>query len=125
MFLHLLLCVFLYAFLTIARAPKVWGIGQKPDGSNPFEEIQPRISANLSNQFEWPLFFYVICIQLIVTQHPISHVYVVLAWIFIIGRIIHSCVQIFTNNIRLRGMVFTINFVAVVAMWAMFLIEKL
>jgi hypothetical protein len=44
-----------------------------------------------------------------------------LAWIFIGGRIAHSGVQILTANVRLRGLVFTINFLAVIGLWALVL----
>jgi hypothetical protein len=40
-----------------------------------------------------------------------------LAWIFIAGRILHSAVQILTPNVRLRGIVFTVNFLAVLGLW--------
>ncbi len=124
MALHIVLCVLLYAFLTVARAPVVWGIFIKEDGSYPFQDIQTRISANLSNQFEWPMFFYVICVMLIASGNPISSIHVYLAWAFVLGRYLHSLIQVFTTNIRLRGIVFTINFVAVLAMWGVFLIER-
>ena len=123
LFTHVLLCFVLYALLTIARAPVVWGMGQTKDGSNPFGNIQPKISANLSNQFEWPLFFYIAIVLLIAKDEPIDNVQIYLAWVFVIGRVLHSIVQIFTDNIRLRGMVFTVNFVAVLAMWALLVIE--
>ena len=55
---------------------------------------------------------------------PISNSQVFLAWVFVIGRVLHSLVQIFTDNIRLRGLVFTINFVAVLAMWLLLFIEQ-
>ena len=125
LFTHVLLCTVLYAFLTVARAPAVWGVGQRKDGSNPFSNIQPKISANLSNQFEWPLFFYIAIVLLIATGEPIDSVQIYLAWVFVIGRVLHSIVQIFTDNIRLRGMVFTINFAAVLAMWALILIGEI
>ncbi|MFV3332448.1 MAPEG family protein [Pseudomonas sp. NY15437] len=41
-----------------------------------------------------------------------------LAWLFIAGRVAHSGVQILTRNVRLRGLVFTINFLAVLGLWA-------
>jgi hypothetical protein len=113
---HVALSALLYVLLTIARAPAVWGVGRRPDGSNPFAELEPRISANLSNQFEWPLFFYAACL-LLVAQHALDARQLVLAWIFVAGRVVHSGVQVFTRNIRLRGLVFTINFVAVLGMW--------
>jgi hypothetical protein len=114
---HVALAALLYVFLTIARAPAVWGLGRRPDGSNPWAGIEPRISANLSNQFEWPLLFYAAC--LILMQFPSGAAAVTLAWIFIAGRILHSAVQILTRNVRLRGVVFTINCLAVLGLWVL------
>ena len=125
LFTHVLLCTVLYVFLTVARAPVIWGVGQTKDGSNPFSNIQPKISANLSNQFEWPLFFYIAIVLLIAKDEPIDIEQIYLAWVFVIGRVLHSIVQIFTDNIRLRGMVFTVNFVAVLAMWVLLVIEHI
>lgn len=117
MLFHILWVAMLYVLLTITRAPKIWGIGARPDGTNPFATLEPRVSANLSNQFEWPVLFYAICTLLIARPDLYQPIYVWFAWLFVVGRIIHSIVQIFTNNIRLRGLIFTINFVAVMCMW--------
>ena len=117
---HVALASLLYVLLTAARAPKVWGIGQRADGSNPWIGIEPRISANLSNQFEWPLFFYAACLLLIQSQSE-SAAAALLAWVFVLGRLAHSYVQICTTNIRLRGLVFTINFLATLGLWALLL----
>ena len=123
-FLHIVWCAVLYALLTVARAPVLWGVGRSKNGSNPFHTIQPKISANLSNQFEWPMFFYTACVLLIAMDKPIAGVQIYLAWTFVIGRVLHSIVQIFTDNIRLRGVVFTINFIAVLAMWTLIFIRN-
>lgn len=112
---HVALAAFLYVLLTVARAPAVWGIGRRPDGSNPWAILEPRISANLSNQFEWPLFFHVACLALLLLQAP--PLALVLAWIFIAGRVLHSLIQILTGNVRLRGIAFTVNFLAVLGLW--------
>ena len=114
---HVAFTALLYALLTVARAPKVWGIGQRQDGSSPWAAVEPRISANLSNQFEWPLFFYAACLLLIQTQVE-SSLAVLLAWVFIGGRVVHSYIQICTTNVRVRGLVFTINFLATIGLWA-------
>jgi hypothetical protein len=114
---HVAWAAFLYVLLTVARAPAVWGIGRRPDGSNPWAAAEPRISANLSNQFEWPLFFHVACLVLLQLQPGPEAV--VLAWIFVAGRLLHSGVQILTGNVRLRGVVFTMNFLAVLGLWAL------
>ena len=120
MAVHVALTAFLYGLLTIARAPKVWSIGQRADGSNPWAAVEPRISANLSNQFEWPLFFYAACLLLVQSQSE-SSAATLLAWVFIGGRLAHSCVQICTTNIRLRGLVFTVNFLATLGLWVVVL----
>lgn len=117
---HVLLSAFLYVLLTIARAPKVWGIGKRADGSHPWVTLEPRFSANLSNQFEWPLFFHVACLLFIVSGINNPKV-IFLAWAFVAGRVVHSLIQICTNNIRLRGLMFTINFLAVIGLWGMLL----
>lgn len=115
---HVALAALLYAWLTVARAPAVWGIGQGPDGTNPWASIEPRISANLSNQFEWPLLFYAACL-LLLQLGAAGPAALALAWVFVAGRVLHSGVQILTRNVRLRGIVFTVNFVAVLALWAL------
>src|SRR3982750_4486057 len=111
---HVGLTALLYVALTVARAPSVWHVGRRRDGSNPWASVEPRISANLSNQFEWPLFFYVACV---LELNSVSHVPLWPAWAFVAGRLLHTCVQVFTTNVRLRGAVFTVNFVAVLGMW--------
>lgn len=118
---HVLWVAFLYVLLTVVRAPSAWGIGRSADGTNPWSAVEGRVSANLRNQFEWPLLFYVVCVLLLAEPETIDPLQEALAWVFVGGRIIHSGVQILTTNIRLRGVVFTINFVAVLAMWVLLL----
>ena len=117
MVVHVAFTAALYALLTIARAPKIWGIGRRKDGSNPWELLEPRISANLSNQFELPLFFYAACLLLVQSQNEKTPA-IFLAWVFIGGRLAHSYVQICTKNIRVRGLVFTVKFLATLGLWA-------
>ena len=114
---HVALAAGLYVLLTLFRAPRIWGIGRRPDGSNPWATLEPRVSANLSNQFEWPLFFHAACL-LAMLQGAVSATVVMLAWVFVGGRVLHSAVQVFTANVRLRGIVFTLNFLAVLGLWA-------
>nr|WP_277399718.1 MAPEG family protein [Pseudoxanthomonas sp. LH2527] len=120
---HVALAALLYVLLTVARAPAIWGIGRRADGSNPFASLEPRIGANLSNQFEWPLFFHVACVLLMLLGT--SAMAIALAWLFVGGRLLHSAVQILTTNVRLRGLVFTVNFLAVLGLWGVLLVMAL
>lgn len=117
MFSHVAWTGFLYALLTVMRAPTIWKIGARKDGTNPWKTFESRTSANLSNQFEWPIFFYIACVILMGNELFYSSLHIWLAWFFVIGRILHSFVQICTSNIRLRGVIFTISFIAVFGMW--------
>lgn len=121
---HVGLTALLYVLLTLARAPSIWGVGRRADGSNPWAGIEPRISANLSNQFEWPLFFYAACLALL-ELHAVDRLTIGLAWLFVAGRLMHTGVQVFTTNVRLRGIVFTVNFIAVLGMWVGLLLAGL
>lgn len=38
---HVAWCAVLYVLLTIARAPAVWGLGRRADGSNPWPGMNP------------------------------------------------------------------------------------
>ncbi len=74
-----------------------------------------RITRNLANQFELPVIFYALVILLIVLG-KVTMFDVVAAWVFVAGRVIHTLVQTLTDNVPMRGNVFTINFLAVVAL---------
>jgi hypothetical protein len=74
-----------------------------------------RITRNLANQFELPAIFYALVV-LLVALGKVTVVDVVAAWVFVAGRVIHTLVQTLTDNVPLRGRVFMINFLAVVAL---------
>lgn len=114
---HIALCVALYGLLTLARAPEIWGLGIGLNRTGRLAAIEPRVSANLRNQFEWPVFFHLICMYIVLLERPSDPLQIGLAWTFVLGRFAHSAVQIFTANVRLRGLVFSINFLAVVGLW--------
>ncbi|HPI96636.1 MAG TPA: MAPEG family protein [Gammaproteobacteria bacterium] len=116
MFIHVCWTFLLYAILTILRAPQAWNLDTKSRKINSLKAYEPKVSDNLSNQFEWPLLFYTSCI-LIIVLNVFDYYQFLFAVVFLGGRILHSFVHIFTDNIRLRGAVFTINFMAVFLMW--------
>ena len=74
-----------------------------------------RITRNLANQYELPVLFYAIVLML-VTAGDVTTFDVIAAWVFVVGRVVHTLVQTFTDNVPLRGKVFTISFLAVIAM---------
>lgn len=119
LFLHFGLIVCLYAALTWARLVVVKrGEAAKndfarADGDPP---LSARLQRNLANQFEAPVFAWVAAVLLILTTN-VTGWDIAAAWVFLIGRAIHTLVQCTGDNVALRGQVFTINFLGL--LWLM------
>jgi hypothetical protein len=79
---------------------------------------------SFSNQFELPVLFYVLTILEYIT-HLAGIVFVVLAWIFVIFRILHAFVHVTSNIVRLRGALFAISAVVLAIMWVIYIFEVL
>ena len=124
-FVYVLWVSIVYLLLTVVRAPTIWGAGEGSSKADKYLLIEPRVSANLSNQFEWPVLFFVVSLMLIARPDLYEEAQLWLAWLFVIGRVIHSVVHIFIGNVKLRGMVFNINFLAVLGMWIVLAINIL
>jgi hypothetical protein len=119
MILHFGLIVGLYVVLTWTRLIVVKR-GQATKADFARADGDPRLSAriqrNLANQFEAPVFAW-IGFGLLILTGQINTLDVAAAWLFLIGRVIHSAVQCTGDNVALRGQVFTLNFVAI--LWLM------
>lgn len=117
---HIGLVVVLYAWLTVARTLAVRS-GEIEYGCFVLGREEPlhiaRITRNLANQFELPAIFYALVVLLIVLGR-VTWFDVAAAWVFVAGRVIHTLVQTLTDNVPLRGQVFVINFLGVMALAA-------
>jgi hypothetical protein len=117
---HIAWVVLLYAWLTVARAQAVKR-GEVSYSSFEFNREEPpavaRIRLNLANQFELPVIFYALVV-LLIALGKVTLFDVIAAWVFVAGRVIHTLVQTLTDNVPLRGNVFMINFLAVMALAA-------
>lgn len=71
---------------------------------------------NLSNQFELPVLFYAACISLYVTGGA-GTAAVVLAWVFVLARIIHAYVHVTSNRILIRRRLFIVSLVINLGQW--------
>ena len=120
---HLGLVVILYLWLSAER------LLNARRGSTPLNRLvtpggdqgrTARIAANLSNQFEAPLLFHALVLT-VWTTAAFGALDVALAWLFLGGRVVHAGVQILSSNVLARGLVFSINFMALCALWALFL----
>jgi hypothetical protein len=77
-----------------------------------------------SNQFELPVLFYVLTILSIITRHA-DLIFVLLAWVFVVLRILQAFVYVTSNNIRFRGMYYFAGAIVLTIMWVMFMLRIL
>ncbi len=71
---------------------------------------------NFMNLLEVPLLFYVVSIIQFITNTPISY-FLILSWIFVALRVIHSFIHLTYNNVIHRMSVFALSNIALVILW--------
>ncbi len=77
-----------------------------------------------SNQFELPVLFYVLTILAYVT-HKAGVAFVILAWIFVIFRLLHAYVHTTSNVVRVRGPLYGVAAFALILNWAIYIVAVL
>jgi hypothetical protein len=77
-----------------------------------------------SNQFELPVLFYVLTLCAIATRHA-DTLFVTLAWLFVVFRILQAVVHVTSNDVRLRGGFYGIGALVLVTMWVIFIVRIL
>jgi hypothetical protein len=83
-----------------------------------------QIQNSVSNQLEVPVLFYVLTILAIVTRHA-DLLFVVLAWVFVLLRLVHASIHVTNNDIRRRGLTFIAATTVLMVMWAIFMLRIL
>jgi len=73
-------------------------------------------SRNFINIFEMPVLFFTVCILIYVTG-KVELYYVVLAWIYVLGRYVHSYIHATSNVVLRRFYVYTATNLVLLAMW--------
>jgi hypothetical protein len=93
---------------------------REPNWSKPTMQV----AYSFSNQFELPLLFYVLTILVLVTRHA-TILFIVLAWIFVVFRLLHAYVHVTSNAVRLRGSLYGVAAIALFVMWIVYIVEVL
>jgi hypothetical protein len=83
-----------------------------------------QVAYSYSNQFELPVLFYVLTILAFITHHA-DLLFVVLAWVFVLFRLLQAFVHVTSNKIRVRGAFFGVAAAVLAIMWAVFIVEEL
>ena len=98
-------------------SPGAFRLGESP-------QVPPDVTVfnrNLMNLLEMPVLFYVVTICLYVT-HQVSHGAVLLAWLYVGLRVLHSLEHLTRNNVLRRLAAFTLSSVVLVMLWLRFIV---
>jgi hypothetical protein len=89
-------------------------------GANAFTRVEA--SDNFKNLFEVPVLFFAVCLALAATSQ-VTGAQVVLAWIFVASRALHSLIHLTYNQVMHRFYAYAVGTVTVFAMWALFAVS--
>lgn len=121
----LTIAVGLYLFVMRVRMSKAGKVDPrifKLNKSKDLPDLLVQASNNFSNLFEVPVLFYVACLTAIVMQQQTMAMQI-LAWLFVISRLLHSYIHLTKNKIIPRLLAFITGVLLVLIMWILLLIK--
>jgi hypothetical protein len=83
-----------------------------------------KIANAFHNQLELPILFYVLTILAWDTHHA-GTVFVALAWLFVICRVIQAVIHVTENHVRRRGLAFILGAIVLAIMWGNYMMDIL
>jgi len=115
---------FRFLFLNIAAvrkrevSPRVYKTFEKPQ----MPERNLLAMNNVSNLFEMPVFFYVATAFLYMSD-SVDLAYLILAWAFVLSRVIHTGIHITYNHVMHRLAAFMFSNLILLAIWIRLVIQ--
>jgi hypothetical protein len=81
-----------------------------------------KLGNNFDNQFDMPIMWYAL-VGLIIATAKIDTVFVMLAWLFLVARVLHALIHTGSNNVPYRMYAYLSGFAALILMWAWFAVR--
>ena len=91
-------------------------------GSNPWPKEAAQFSDAYANSFELPVLFYAITVLAIIARQA-DVVFVVLAWTFVICRLVQAYIHTTSNVRKYRSISFRAGAIVLFAMWVLFAVR--
>jgi len=83
-----------------------------------------QISNCFANQFQLPMLFYVLTI-LALFLHKADLLFVLMAWVFVVLRVLHAAIHVTSNHVGHRFQAFAAGMVVLLLMWVVFAVRIL
>ena len=129
-FVQVLLTITVYGMLAVARARAVRGMDRQrgnPDlamGRVSWPDDAVKRSNNQRSQFELPVLFYAVAAFALILKGA-DTLMIVLAWLFVLTRLVHAAIHIGPNKVRWRSPAFALGLLVVAVMWIKLLLHVL
>jgi hypothetical protein len=85
---------------------------------------ETKIANAYHNQLELPVLLYVLTIRAVMTRHA-DFLFVVLAWVFVLLRLVHVAIHLTSNHLGQRFAAFAAGAVVLAVMWGIFILRIL
>lgn len=83
-----------------------------------------QLSNSYQNELELPVLFYAVVAFILITSTN-SFIFVVLAWVFVLSRLVRAYVHTTSNVVFVRGLSFGLSLAALMLMWIILAIRIL
>jgi hypothetical protein len=93
-------------------------------GQPGWTEDATKVGNCVRNQFELPMLFYVL-VALALILRKADLIFAVLAWLFVLTRLVHAYIQTSSNHVPTRAQAFFAGAIILMVMWGYFAVEVL
>ena len=120
-FVQVLLTFAVAAMMGMARSRAIPSL-RKPGSSDlalgpvTWPDEAAKAAANYHNLYELPVLFYAVVAFALIAKGA-DLLMVILAWLFVLSRIVHTVIHVGPNRIAMRSPVFAAGFVILALMW--------
>ena len=127
-FVQVALTFVVYGLLAVARARAISGMERGRGNADlalgriTWPEDALKRAANQRNQFELPVLFYAVVAFALITK-GVDYLMLLLAWAFVLTRIVHAAIHVGPNRVRWRSPVFALGLLILAGMWLKLLLH--
>jgi hypothetical protein len=93
-------------------------------GQRAWPERATQIANAFHNQLELPVLFYAVVAFILITSTN-SFIFVLLAWVFVLARLVHAYIHTGSNVVPQRFFAIVVSAVALFLMWLIFAVRIL
>src|SRR5260370_25104231 len=113
-----------FAQVALTFALMIWMMSARTGSLKRGEEGATKVGNCVRSQFELPMLFYVL-VAFALILHKADLIFAVLAWLFVLTRLVHAYIQTTSNHVPTRAQAFFAGAIILMVMWGYFAVQVL